>query len=467
MTIHTRPRLLSLLLALLLLTGCDETPTGLGSASEDALELQPAPSEFTLDSRAPAEADTRNLYFTDTPKRRQMGDIAHRQFEVRVGPGPFDIVRIHRVVRERRPYRPVRTRGSVFMVHGSSQNFDDIFFTAGAVEPTPQTSIPLYLAANAIDVWGIDLGWTMVPEAATDFSFMEDWGIERDVDHTLTAMSIARFLRGLTGQGFGRINLLGFSYGAAVAYAAAGQETQQPWFHRDIHGLIPVDFGLKVDDESRRQAACELAAADRERFNAGQVINNNGIVLNTFSNLATSAPDDPSPLISGFTNYQAALFLGVNPAAFWQFVGVDFDSNGFPVDLLYSDPDRWIRLLGSLPPYMPLLSGIEIGEARCDEADVRIDDHLAEIAVPILYLGAGGGFGAEEGESTTRRTASEDVTIFEVSLQPEELRAIDFGHADLFLGENASALAWEMLRGWLEDHDMRGRGRGPRLADGH
>lgn len=443
------------LLCSLLLTGCDESPTGSVDASEDALALQPDPSAFPLDPRAPAEAELRSLYFSDAAKRGRTGGIAHRQFKVRLGPGPFDVVRIHRVVRERRPHRPMRTRGAVFMVHGSSQNFDDIFFIAGADQPSPQTSVPLYLAANGIDVWGIDLGWTMVPEETTDFSFMQDWGIERDVDHTLAALSIARFLRGITGQGFGQMNLLGFSYGAAVAYVAAGQETQQPWLHRDIHGLIPVDFGLKVDDESRRQTACELAAADREQFNAGQIVNDNGIVLSTFSDLATSAPDEPSPLIPGFTNYQAALFLGINPGAFWQFAGVELNEDGVPVDFLYSDPARWIRLLGSLPPYMPRLGGIEIGEARCDETDVRIDDHLAEIAVPILYLGAGGGFGAEEGESTTRRMASEDVTIFEVSLQPEERRAIDFGHADLFLGENAADLAWEVLRGWLVDHHAR------------
>lgn len=39
------------------------------------------------------------------------------------------------------------------------------------------------------------------------------------MDHTLAAMSIARLIRGLTGQGFGRLHLLGFSYGGSVGYA--------------------------------------------------------------------------------------------------------------------------------------------------------------------------------------------------------------------------------------------------------
>lgn len=445
--------LLVVLLGLFLLTGCDGAQTDLDREPTDV----PAPTaeDFILDGRAPSEADLRDLYFAETSKRGRRGDVTHRSFLVRVGTRPFDVVRIHRVVREHRPFRPVRTRAAVFMVHGSSQNFDDIFLTAGAQNPTPETSIPLYLASHDIDVWGLDLGWTRIPEETADLSFLENWGVERDVHHTLIAMSIARFLRGITGQGFGRMNLFGFSYGAGVAYAAAGHETQEPYFWRDISGLIPVDFGLKVDDESRRLSACQLATSDREAYDNGQVVNENGLILGAFSGLATTAPDEPSPLIPGFTNRQAALFLATNPGQFWQFAGVEFSANGLPTGLLYSDADRWLRLLGSLPPYQPLLGGIELVEARCDEVDVSIDDNLHQIDVPILYLGAGGGFGEEEGESTTRRTASDDITIVEVSLRSEGERAFDVGHADLFLGENARDLAWEPVRAWLMDRRSR------------
>ena len=443
---------LFILLSGLLVTGCDNSPTGSIEAFPEEAISQEEADQFVLDAKAPTESALRDLYFSEASKRGHRGGIVHRQLTVRVGPGPFDVVRIHRVVRERRPFHPIRTKGAVFMVHGSSQDFDDIFFTAGADDPTTQTSIPLYLASKNIDVWGIDLGWTMVPIETTDFSFMQDWGVERDVDHTLTALSIARLLRGLTGQGFGRVHLLGFSYGAAVAYIAAGHETQQPWFLRDIKGLLPVDFGLKVGDEARQQAACMLAAADREAISNGTFnVDNRGAL--TISDLAATAPDEDSDIIPGFTNYQAALFIATNPGVFWQFAGVEFDANNLPVDLLYSDPDRWIALLGVLAPYMPLRGLAEIGEARCDEVDVSIDDYLSQITLPIFYLGAGGGFGAEEGEYTTSLTASNDVTIHEVSVQSEADRAIDFGHADLFLGDDARNLAWKEVYRWLAERD--------------
>ena len=38
----------------------------------------------------------------------------------------------------------------------------------------------------------------MVTLETSNFTFMKDWGVERDVDHTLAAMSIAQLVRGLT-----------------------------------------------------------------------------------------------------------------------------------------------------------------------------------------------------------------------------------------------------------------------------
>ena len=77
--------------------------------------------------------------------RTELGNgIAHYQFMVTMGTGEYDVVRIHRVIRERHPYHPVRTKGDVFMVHGAIQDFDDIFLTAGAESINAKTSAPFY-----------------------------------------------------------------------------------------------------------------------------------------------------------------------------------------------------------------------------------------------------------------------------------------------------------------------------------
>lgn len=453
--------LLPILLGIcMLVSGCSDQPVNNANTGTEEQNLNIGESSFELDNLAPSKEELLELFQSAKAKSTHRGKIVHYQFEVRLGPGPFDVVRIHRVVKVRRSNRPIRTRGNVFMVHGASQDFEDIYFHAGVDDPTPQTSAPMYLAENDIDVWGIDLAWTLIPEETTDLSFMKDWDVDRDVDHILASMSIARFLRGFTGQGFGRMNLLGFSYSTALAYFAAGQETQQHRLQRDIAGIIPVDGGLRVEDKSRRQFDCDRADAGREQINNGNYHTDTGI-FRTVSHLASTAPDDPSPLppFDGFTNHQAALLFSMGPP-FWHFVGVDFNAEGIPVDLLYSDPDRWINLLGGTPPntaFMPRLPGIQIAEARCGEKDVSIDDHLSKITLPILYVGAGGGLGAEEGEWTTSQTASKDISIYEASLQPESRRNIDFGHADLWIANNADMLVWEVLRDWLVDQNYRGR----------
>ena len=387
--------------------------------------------------------------------------ISHYKFEVRVGPREYDVVRIHRVVREHRPYRPVRTRGGVFMTHGANLNFESIFLRTGAENPGVNTSVALYLAGNGIDVWGIDLGWTRVPADATDFSFMEGWGVERDVDHTLAAMSIARFIRGMTGQGFGRIHLSGYSYGVAVIYAAAGRETQQPRFWRDIRGLIPVDNAMKysAENEASRLNVCTEKAGIAAMIDSGVLQDSGGLTAGFLSLLATTAPDDPSPVFPGLTNYQAPLLFGASTfvlltpprAPFWHFVAGEFDASGLPSGLLYADPDRWIRFLGTIAPHMPNLARFETAATICDEDELTIDDYLTEISVPILYVGAGGAFG-DYGDYTGSITASSDVTNYTVQLQPEDQRAIDYGHADLFLGDGADSLVWEVMRKWLISH---------------
>ena len=402
---------------------------------------------------------TKNRFFHMTRRQVARG-IAHYQFLVRLGGDEFDLVKIHRVVKEYRPYQPVRTEGAVFMVHGAQQDFDDIFLQAGNEQlPTAQTSSPVYLAANHIDVWGIDLGWTRVPVETSDFSFMADWGVERDVDHTLASMTIARLIRGLTGQGFGRLNLLGFSYGVAVSYAAAGRETQQRRIKRDIKGLIAVDGLIKYapEDDVFRATACDRSAGILAMINSGVFHQSNGLQGILFGELALNAPDEPSDFIPGLTNFQSALFIGTNAspapqAPFWHFVAGDLtEPTDIPNELLYTDPDRWFRLLASLAPYQPLQTLYDLTASQCDEVEVSIDDHLAEIRVPILYLGAGGGNGGQ-GNHNSSLTASTDISHYIASLEPPEKRFIDFGHADLFLANNADQLVWEVLRQWLAEH---------------
>jgi len=403
-------------------------------------------------------------------RKKVKSRIAHYEFEVRLSDRPFDVVRLHRVVQEDRPNRPARTRGAVFMLHGASLNFEAVFLNAGTENPDANTSISYYLASHGIDVWGLDFAWTQVPRETTDFSFMEDWGVERDMDHALAGMSIARLIRGLTGQGLGRLNLLGYSYGVGVAYGAAGRETREHPILRDIKGIIAVDQILKYDPagddtEDLRTTVCQTAANVKAQLDAGTYHATQGVTLATVGGLATNNAEGDSPLpppFGGNTNFQVALMIGTTPsgngAPDWHFVAGDFSNSEFPVPsgLRFTDPDRWIRLISSLPPYQPNRTTYEMRACVCDEEDVSFDDYIGDIRVPILYLGAGGAFGTY-GYFTSSLTDSQDITNVNVSLEPDPMkRLLDFGHGDMMLAKDAPTEVWQPLRYWLVSHNSNG-----------
>jgi hypothetical protein len=387
-------------------------------------------------------------------KRSELpGGIAHYQFKLRLGPGAFDVIVVHRLIRESIPYRPVPTKSDIFMMTGSTQDFDDIFLTAGAEEINTKTSSPLYLASKNIDVWGLDFAWTLVPAETEDFMFMKDWGIDRDIDHAMVAMSFARLVRALSIHKYDKLNVLGFCYSVPIAYGAAGRETQLPKCMRNIKGLIPVDFLMKYapEDEEFRDKSIARAANLKAEIESGIYVDNAGITFQYLGNLAISNPDGNSEIFPGLSNKQVLLFMGSNIwqlgndySQYWHFSGGDLN------DFFYCDFNRFLKLAVTCSPYEPKLQAYEVELLISETADVSFDDHLNKIKLPIFYLGANGGTG-KLGEYTSSLTSSTDVTNYIVSVDGNPIT--DYGHADLWMGRDADKLVWEPLRRWLVNHN--------------
>ena len=392
-------------------------------------------------------------------KERFGGRVVHYALDIKVGSGDEEFVRLHRVVKEQPNGKTGPTHANVFMVHGAGQNFNDIFLHSDI--GYAESSCPVYLANNNIDVWGIDLGWTRIPAETTDFSFLENWGVDRDIKHTLSAMAMARLIRGLTAQGFGKMNLLGFSYGAFVGYGAAGKETQQLEILKDISGLIPVDQGIKEgsDREVNRIGACNQASIFAELLQSGQYHDPRGQGTAGLGLLAQLDPEGASPANPNFTNYQFMLFLGANtyltqniPNQFWHFVGGNMaQPSDLASEFLYTDVNKWISGIAGVPPYESVRVALDATTCLCNEKDVVFDDYLDQISLPIFYLGAAGGTGTA-GEYTMSLTTSNDVSSHIVTMETHENNFRDFGHADLFLADDASTLAWDPLAQWLLSH---------------
>jgi hypothetical protein len=401
-------------------------------------------------------------------QRRDLGGgIAEYTFVLRVGNGPYDAIGLHRVVREEAPFRPAHTRQALLMTHGDIWGFDAAFLS------DPGHSLPTYLAKNGFDVWGIDLRWVRVPATVTDFTFMKDWGIEQDARDVSVALAVARGVRLLTGNGFDRMTLLGWSRGGIIGYAALNAETRVPQILRNVDGFIPVDIYLKTNDEVFRQNACRRYTAEQALLNAG-IYQADNRVVQLVGSLAASDPAGASPVFPGLTNYQAALLSGEatflffppdqQPVPAYHFTGGTFAAapapSGLPVPtgLLYSPAATWLKVLLGASPFQAERELADSDAAICGTPaarDVAFDDHLAQITVPVLYIGAGGGFG-EYGVYTTTLLGSHDVTTHIVDLKPANDRLSDYGHADLFLGTNAQALVWKPILDWLRAHCTAG-----------
>jgi len=383
-------------------------------------------------------------------------NIAHYTWDLRVGPGQFDAIRLHRVVKESSPGQPARTVDGVLLLPGGPNYFEAVFMTPLVSRALAwDHSIAIYLAKNDIDVWGMDYRWALVPAATADLTFMKDWGIAKDIQDAATALSIARVMRLFTGQGGAPLHLLGFSWGGVTGYAVAGDETQLPDSRRNLKGLIALDIGVKYEKDSDRAYSCNLVPGEQANLDAGVYSDDSGLFLKQLSGAALNAPRDPSDLIPGLTNYQAALFFGssneLTGAQFWHFVGGVLDGNGIPSDLRYSKAQVWLDLLMNIPPHFPMQGDLDGDLLACGKTNSPFIEHLGQIAVPILHVGAAGGFG-KLGFYSAAQTRSKDVKTVLVQRQADEKRQEDFGHADTVLADDAEMLVWKPILDWIVAH---------------
>jgi|HubBroStandDraft_3_1064219.scaffolds.fasta_scaffold15009_5 hypothetical protein len=392
-------------------------------------------------------------------RRPLAADVAEYFFTVRVGPGPHDRIGVHRVVKESAPDTPIQARRAVMLAHGDIWNFRAAFLTGAR-------PLPVFLAEQGIDVWGIDYRWTLVPATETDLSFMKDWGLDQDARDLGVAIGVARIARGITGSGFGKIFLLGWSRGGDIGYAYLNDETQAPPALRQVRGFIPVDIYLETDVATLEAAACQRAQNTEAAIAAGSFANQSGGLIATLGNLAVSDPNGSSILngppfnLPSFTNRQAGLLVGeetflflagLEPAPFYHFTGGTFDAQGKPSGLLYSDAADLFTLEQRSAPFQPNRELADSDTATCGQTPVPFDQHLADIKVPVLYIGAGGGFG-ELGLYNTTLLGSTDVTVHIVHKVPADQRLSDYGHADLFLAGDAHTLVWQPILDWIRTH---------------
>jgi hypothetical protein len=381
------------------------------------------------------------------------GNIAHYSAIVRVGPGPYDQIGVHRVVRESRPNRPIRTPDALFLLHGDLKAFESMFIPGQFSPHLPSDfGIAVYLARHDVDVWGIDQSWNFVPAEESDFSSFADWGLQREVDHLAIGLGIARFSRWLTGNHLDQMPLLGYSSGSLTGYALLNEEAQRPMVARQVGAYVSADCGVRSDDPGFIAAMAGLRDAKRAAYESGQY--QDPLIFRTVADLARTDPDGASPFIPGFTNLQVAMFFGGGPVfgvpnAHYHAPVVE---GGLPVGFQFITTDQWLDFLENTAAYEPTLFELEYADLLAG-ADNQFVDHLGEITIPVLDIGGAGGL-APYTAATVSQLGSTDITQTYVSVGGPA--PLDYGHIDIFTASNSPDMVWQPILQWVTEHSAAG-----------
>ncbi len=459
-----------ILIALLVFWGCEKQPPVATDAVQEQLVAPQAEAEpialevmelsgWEMDQIA-GTAITSSLGKTTCGKfvigfdRIPLGKgIVHYRFQVRVGPGKHDKIGLHRVIKESILHRPNKAQDAIFLLHGDAKDFEGMFLLGTRSDNTSdQFGLAFYLADNNVDVWGIDQGWAIVPTGTVDFSFMKDWGLQRNIDDLLSGMKVARSLRFLTGNGFDKMILLGYSSGGVTGYTALGQETQVPMHARQIKGFVSADMPLKLDDPAMRQSFVNDLSLYLPPYEGG--VYQADIPFQPVGYLARTDPDGASSMFTGFTNMQVALYFGAGQVfgddVSTHYLAGIFDATGFPTGLRLITVPQWLDFLEAGVPYEANKFIIDYDQMLGELIDSPFDDHLGEIRVPVFNLAAKGGLGPYTLYGLTL-LGSADITSKLVEIGTGNVLT-EFGHIDLFAAPEAPVLAWRPLLNWLKAH---------------
>lgn len=434
--------------------GSEALDQGIEALARDLVEVSQWRFDPTFaDSESPAKlSDSSGLpRILDHDRELVVGDVYHYSWRLAVGPGPYDQILLHRVVEEHAPCRPVRSRKSVFMLHGDFKTFAGCFMPGYLSDhAAPDFGIAVHVAQEGLDVWGMDQAHNLIPAGTTNFASLADWDMFKYVEDTRTGLGIARAVRLFTGNGLHKMGLLGYSGGATLGFAVVNEESKLPRGFRHVGAFIPVDQGVIAGDPDFAASDCATAQYYADLIDSGEYLEANPFPL--FGEPARDDPDGPSDLIPGFTNLEAALAVAVYPYVEgfpYHFLAGEFDANGLPSGLQYTDVDLWVDFLVQAPPFFANAFSRDEYISSCGLEHAPWADHLGSVDLPVLFVAAAGGFGEVYG-ATLDLLSSADVSRLEAQLHPPSEIELDFAHIDLFTAENAPELVWRPILRWVK-----------------
>lgn len=456
--------LYAVLVVILLFSVQCSMDVGSSDLDDPVVGEETASSQWVADSFTEAVGETRGRLHIESIERVHLKDDIYKyEIIVKVGNDEHDKIGIYRVVKERFPWRPIRTEDGMMLLHGSGFNFDLAYLPSTVVDAfDPDQSMALYLAENDIDVWGLDLRWTFIPDDAVDLSILRGQNIALELQDLNLALQIMRISRRMTGSGYDEVILAGHNLGAILTWAHANGETQKHKRFKHVKGIIALDALYKTDDPV-------LSGYAYNRYNLYQDLNAAGVyfekdvlMFKAAASMAKYYPDQPSQMVPGFTNEQTFVFFVsamyatfITPwepyTPYFHYCAGVFNEYGIPIGFQFAPTNAIVDTIMGVPSYVSNVDIMDQEAILSDVVENPYDDYLGEIDLPILNISCAGGY-AEYAQYVNSLTASTDVTSLVIRLYPQGYEAIDFGSTDLLYASNAEQLAWQPMAAWVETH---------------
>src|SRR5262249_32161714 len=142
---------------------------------------------------------------------------------------------------------------------------------------------------------------------------------------------------------------------------------------------------------------CDSEAAQRTSL-ASHIFATSGVRAQDIGHLALSDPNGVSPFALSLTNRQLALnngaAFGFPPLAYHLF-SVTRDAQKLPLGGRFTDATSIFEFYSLVTSYRAVATFVDYFAIGCGDASQHHLLHLADITVPVLYVGYAGGFGKE------------------------------------------------------------------------
>ena len=366
------------------------------------------------------------------------GNVAKYKIKVKVGSGEYDNVILTNYVQEESPWNTNISKNLVIL---PGQGLTEKFYSDMAI----------YYAQQGYSAYILDRRETNVPSTETDFSFMEDWTVDKYLKDTYEGIVASRvhtaFLVGEQPAKAINLTAIGHSHGALLltAYEASKYDDLD---RGSVDKVVPVDIIIKYNPEK-----LDFIQWQAQEFDVISKSINNGTYNDSsmgnmmgIASLAYTYPDNKSPFQSGLTNMQLFRLMASQTYRFSRHPYTpDYHYwSGAPdlSDLYYVDENKLlsVTLTGGAVPNTPKYMDQYMAGLMGNVEGYEIDS--SKIDSPLLYIGFGGGFGDYGSWWYVNKVGSTNNRVTSMAWN-------DQGHGSIALDNNSADL-WALIDDWIE-----------------